>query len=170
MSRKTFEGSVPELAGLCSQRLNGQISYLATIKQNGSPRLHPITPFIGNGMLFMFTEPSSPKIRDLQQDSRYAIHHSSIGDRPLVEVQVCGKAKAIVDPGTRQLSEHVANSSVVTASYALFEFQVSNFLVVEYDQEQKPIVCRWKSESLRNLETDTTLYKHRIALKRNLSF
>jgi hypothetical protein len=126
MSWKTFERSTPELAGLCSQRLNRQISYLATIKKDGAPRLQPITPFIGHGMLFMFTEPSPPKIKDLQQDSRYALHCSVNGDRPLVEVQVCGKGNEIIDPGARQFTEHIANSPVVIASYVLFDFYVSH--------------------------------------------
>jgi hypothetical protein len=33
MRWKTFEASAPELAGQCSQKLNRQISYLATIKK-----------------------------------------------------------------------------------------------------------------------------------------
>jgi hypothetical protein len=62
MSWKPFQEASPELAQLVQERLNGKIAYLATLKKDGSPRLHPVTPFIGNGMLFIFTEPSSPKI------------------------------------------------------------------------------------------------------------
>jgi hypothetical protein len=146
MSWKIFETNDPELAHLCSQKLNRQIAYLATIKKNGAPRLHPITPFIGYGMLFMFTEPSSPKIMDLRRDGRYTIHCSVSGDGPLVEVQVCGKAKEIVDPDTRQLAESIANSPVVIDSYVLFEFVVNSVLAIEYDDNRKPIVRRWDGE------------------------
>jgi hypothetical protein len=73
-------------------------------------------------------------------------------DSPLVEVQVSGKAKEIVDPGAHQLAERIANSPVVIASYVLFEFQVSHVLVVEYDHNQRPIVRRWKGESISNQE------------------
>ena len=78
MSWKVFADDCPELASLGYEKLNGRIVYLATIKKDGSPRLHPVTPAIGNGMLFMFTEPSSPKIGDLKRDGRYAMH-SAIG-------------------------------------------------------------------------------------------
>ena len=61
------------MAALGFERLNRKVAYLATIKKDGSPRLHPVTPFIGNGMLFVFTEPSSPKIGDLRRDGRYAL-------------------------------------------------------------------------------------------------
>ena len=80
------------------ERLDRKIAYLATIRNDGSPRLHPVTPFIRNGMLFIFTEPSSPKIRDLNRDGRYALHSSVGGEGPLIEVQVCGEAMVVSDP------------------------------------------------------------------------
>ena len=50
-------------------------------------------------MLFMFTEPSSPKIRDLRRDGRYALHGSV--DRkdgePLIEFLVSGAAQSLSD-------------------------------------------------------------------------
>jgi hypothetical protein len=57
MSWKIFKEAYPELATLGFNQLNRKITYLATTKNNGSPRLHPVTPFIRNGMLFIFTEP-----------------------------------------------------------------------------------------------------------------
>ena len=74
MSWKDFEEDSPELASLGFEKLNRKITYLAMSKKDGSPRLNPVTPFIENGMLFIFTEPSSPKIQDLRWDGRYAMH------------------------------------------------------------------------------------------------
>jgi hypothetical protein len=146
MSWRLFEEASPPLAGLCFERLNRKIAYLATIKQDGSPRLHPVTPFIGNGMLFIFTEPSSPKIRDINRDGRYVMHCTVGGGGPLIEVQISGEAIVISDPEKRVQAERIAASPVVIESYVLFEFQVQRVLVVEYDQERKPIVHRWVSE------------------------
>ena len=92
MSWKAFEIASPELASLGFEKLNRKIAYLAMIKKDGSPRLHPITPFIGNGMLFMFTEPSSPKIQVLRQDGRYALHCSVSREGPFIEFLVSGNA------------------------------------------------------------------------------
>jgi hypothetical protein len=89
MSWKDFEEQTPPIASRGYDMLNRRIAYLATLKKDGSPRLHPETPFIGNGMLLMFTEPSSPKIRDL----RYTLHCSvnRKEGEPLVEFLVEGR-------------------------------------------------------------------------------
>jgi len=133
MSWKVFETSAPALASLGFEKLNCKIAYQATLKKNGSPNLHPVTPFIGNGMLFMFTEPSSPKIRNLRRDGRYALHCSV--DRkegePLKEFLVTGIAKIITDRTVRKAAANLAASPVLTKEYVLFEFQISKVLAVE---------------------------------------
>jgi hypothetical protein len=147
MSWKTFEKHSPELAVLGFDRLNRKIAYLAIIKKDGAPRLHPVTPFIGDGMLFIFTEPSSPKIRDLRRDGRYALH-CAVGrdDGPLIEFLVSGVVEEITDRDVRNRAEKIANSPVVLETYVLFEFQVNRVLVVEYDKDSKPLVRHWKSD------------------------
>ena len=143
MSWKEFEEDSPELASLGFEKLNRKISCLAMNKKDGSPRLHPVTPFIGSGMLFIFTELSSPKIRDLRRDGRYALHCSVSRDAPLVEFLVSGRAEHISDPVVRARAESIAASPVVVDSYALFEFQVKRVLLVEYDEERKKVVRHW---------------------------
>ena len=147
---KEFEEQAPWMASLGIERLNRKVAYLAILKKDGSPRLHPITPFIGNGMLFMFTEPSSPKIRDLKCDGRYALHCSV--DRkegePLIEFFVSGTAKTITDSTLRAQAENIAASSVVIDDYALFEFQVDNVMAIEYDQDGRRKIHRWHRERM----------------------
>jgi len=150
MSWKGFEEGAPELASVGIERLKRKkITYLATIKNNGSPRLHPITPFIGNGMLFMFTEPTSPKIGDLCRDGRYAMHFSvdrNAGE-PLIEFLVSGMAQVITDPDIRKQAEIFAAAPVVTDEYYLFEFHVDTVLVVEYDEDWNKVPRRWKKDT-----------------------
>jgi len=146
MSWKEFEEDSPQLASLGYERLNRKIAYLAILKKDGSPRLHPVTPFIENGMLFMFTEPSSPKIRDLRRDGRYALHCSVNREGPLVEFLVSGNAEEISDLIVRAQAESIAAAPVVNDSYVLFEFQVKRVLMVEYDEEKKRVVRRWSRE------------------------
>ena len=150
MSWKVFEKASPELARLTFEKLNRKIAYLATLKKDGSPRLHPVTPFIGNGMLFIFTEPSSPKIRDLKRDGRYGMHCSVGGEGPLIEVQVSGGAVIIKDSLLREQAERIAASPVVIDSYILFEFKIRKVLVVEYDEDSKPFVRRWSGQKIGN--------------------
>lgn len=146
MSWKEFEEHAPQMAALGFERLNRKVSYLALLNKDGSPRLHPITPFICNGMLFMFTKPSSPKIRDLRRDARYALHCSV--DRkegePLIEFLVSGRANIIGDVDVcKQTAKEIAASPVVTNDYVLFEFRIDNALVVEYDDDGNREVQRW---------------------------
>lgn len=145
MSWKVFEERAPKMAALGVARLNRKIAYLAILNKDGSPRLHPITPFIGNGMLFMFTEPSSPKIRDMRRDGRYALHSSvdRKGGESLIEFLVSGTAQVIRDKLVRAEAEKIAASAVVTHNYVLFEFRIDSVLLVEYDPEGKRTVQRW---------------------------
>jgi len=146
ISWKKFEQEAPHLATLGYNKLHRKISYLAILKKDGSPRLHPVTPFIGHGMLFIFTEPTSPKIGDLRRDGRYALHCSVGGGGPLVEVLISGQAREITNSDQRSQAENIASSPVVLASYVLFEFMVDRALVVEYDSGGKQIIRRWKSK------------------------
>ena len=149
MSWKEFEERAPRMATLGIEKLNRKIAYLAILNKDGSPRLHPITPFIGNGMLFMFTEPSSPKIRDLHRDSRYALHCSV--DRkegePLIEFLVSGVANIIKDRSARTAAANIAASPVLTDDYVLFELQVYKVLLIEYDHDGRRTVQRWDQEA-----------------------
>ncbi len=149
MSWKEFGGQAPRMASLGFGRLNRKVAYLALLNKDGSPRLHPVTPFIGNGMLFMFTEPSSPKIRDLRRDGRYALH-SSVDRKdgePLIEFLVSGIAQVVTDESIRKQAEKIAASSVVIDTYYLFEFRINNALLVEYDDDEKRMVQRWNSHA-----------------------
>ncbi len=148
MSWKEFEQAAPKMASLGIEKLNRKVSYLATLKKDGSPRLHPVTPFIGNGMLFIFTEPSSPKIRDLRRDGRYALHCSverSEGE-PLKEFLVTGTVKIITDNSVRTAAANLAASPVVTQDYVLFEFQVNMVMLIEYNNDGRRRIQRWNQE------------------------
>jgi len=145
MSWKKFQEEAPQLARLGYEKLHGKIAYLAILKKDGSPRLNPVTPFIGEGMLFIFTEPSSPKINYIRRDGRYALHCAVGGEGPLLEFLVSGEAHEITDPAIRARAESIAGSPVVLASYVLFEFHVRHVLVIEYNQAGKPIIQRWET-------------------------
>lgn len=97
----------------------------------------------------MFTEPTSPKIRDLRRDGRYAMHCSVGREGPLIEYLVSGNAEEITDTIVREQAENIAAVPVVGESYALFEFQVKRVLAVEYDEEKKKIIRRWSREKAR---------------------
>src|SRR5262245_24880270 len=50
------------------------LAYLATIRPDGGPRIHPISPALLDGHLYAFILTSSPKYGDLRRDGRFALH------------------------------------------------------------------------------------------------
>lgn len=50
------------------------IAYLATVRRDGAPRLHPFCPVVAGGRLLAVIPRSSPKGHDLRRDPRCVIH------------------------------------------------------------------------------------------------
>ena len=61
MSWSKLESQSPEIAEFSKVRLHGKVAYLATVRKDSAPRVHPFTPIIGEGHFFVFMEPTSPK-------------------------------------------------------------------------------------------------------------
>ncbi len=74
LSWQNFANAAPELAAFGEKRFKAAPAYLATVRANGMPRVHPVTPIIAEGHLLLFMEPTSPKGHDLQRGSGYALH------------------------------------------------------------------------------------------------
>ena len=143
MSWKALEDQQPDLAAMGGERLNGQVAYLATVRKDGSPRVHPTTPIIGQGHLFVFMEPTSPKGHDLRRDGRYAIH-CSVSDTSGAsgEFIVSGQARLIDDPDLRSVAVQLA-SYTPADRYILFEFDIDSATSTVY-QNSQPVRQHWK--------------------------
>jgi hypothetical protein len=74
-SWQAFAQQAPELAAFGEARFRSGVAYLGTIRPDGSPRVHPVTPILGE-QLYLFMEPTSPKGKDLRRDPRYTLHCS----------------------------------------------------------------------------------------------
>lgn len=145
MSWQSLEDQQPELAAFGAERLDGKVTYLATVRKDGSPRVHPITPIIGQGHLFVFMEPTSPKGRDLQRDGRYAMH-CSVSDNSGAsgEFIITGQAHMIHNPDLRALAVRLA-SYTPAERYSLFEFDIQSAASTVYPGDQ-PVRLAWKRE------------------------
>ena len=72
-----FSEAAPDLAATGVQLLTQfgpGLGFLATVRPDGGPRLHPICPVIVDGDLWGFILRESPKCGDLRRDGRYALH------------------------------------------------------------------------------------------------
>ena len=143
MSWYDFETGAPYLAMLGLELLNGKIAYLATTKKDGSPRVHPVRPFIGEGHFFLFIDRKSPKRRDLLRDGRYALHCSVFQTNgPSTEFLISGIASFSDDPDIRKVAYRVVGRDLPDQQ-TLFQFSVGRVIVTEYDEERTPIRRRW---------------------------
>ena len=143
MSWKRLKSESVRLAEFGQERLDGKVAYLATIKQDGSPRLHPVTPIIGEGHLFLFMEPTSPKGHDLRRDGRYALHASVANpDGEGGEFLVTGTARSVEDQEIRSIATRSA-SYTPADRYVLFELGVDTAFSTVYDQDGTPLRNRW---------------------------
>lgn len=118
---KKLEEAAGELADFGRIRLDGKVAYLATVSDSGWPRIHPVTPIIGDGMCFIFAEPDSSKVRDLKANGRFALHcgmTDSSGSSG--EFKVSGLVREITDPAVRTSAEAVC-SFRPSGRYLLFE-------------------------------------------------
>jgi hypothetical protein len=146
MSWQLLATAEPELAAFGEGRLHDQVAYLATIRPDGSPRLHPLRPIIGGGRLFTFMEPTSPKGHDLRRDGRYVLHCTATGASPwdLNEFGVEGRAVAVTDPATRQLAI-AATSFPRDEHFVLFELGVESAFSTVYGANGQPVRRRWRA-------------------------
>jgi hypothetical protein len=142
MSWQALEQHEPALAAFGAERLDGKVAYLATVRKDGSPRVHPMTPIIGSGHFFVFMEPTSPKGHDLERDTRYAIHcevtDNSGGSG---EFFIMGRAHLVNDPALRLLAVKYS-SYAPDDRYILFEFDVESAASTTY-ADGKPVRRSW---------------------------
>lgn len=145
MSWNDLEIAQPEMAAFGAERFRRfGVAYLATIRADGSPRVHPVTPIVGSGRLFLFMEPTSPKGHDLLRDGRYAMHCSvSNSSGESGEFFVAGRARLIDEPATRQRAAELATYTPADR-YVLFELDVERASSTRYTDGQ-PIHRQWKA-------------------------
>ena len=138
-----FEAQAPNLAAFGSSCLVAAPGYLATIRRVGTPRVHPVSPIIGGGHLFVFMEPTSPKGGDLRERHWYALHNGvpdAFGTGG--EFFVSGQAMPIDDHELRTIASGAAGYQP-EERYILFELEVNEARCNGYGDMPLPEPRRW---------------------------
>ena len=141
----TFADEQPELAAFGAERLTVAAAYIATVRANGIPRVHPIAPFIGGGELLVFMEPTSPKGRDLREGRPYALHTGvpdTFGSGG--EFFVSGQGVLIEDTARRDIAAAAA-AYAPEDRYILFALTVREARCNGYGDVPLPAVTRWRA-------------------------
>lgn len=140
-----FAAARPDMADLLLGILGWiPITYLATVRKDGSPRVHPVCPIMAGGRMFVATATTSPKRFDLRRDGRYALHAlpgkwrevngQTRGDD---EFYITGRARPVADAATRELVTQAAKH-VVRPEDWLFEFDIERAMTAYWEKVGQP--------------------------------
>lgn len=146
----TFAQQAPEIAEggreLIYQYGIG-LGFLATVRKDGGPRMHPFCPVIFEDGLYGLIIPS-PKRQDLHRDGRYAIH-ANPPEQVDDEFYVTGSARYIADTALTDSvrAAFVATGGTTTGTEQLFEFDIDRALLATYTHRGQwpPRYQKWKA-------------------------
>ncbi len=149
-----FETKAPAIAeagrALIYQFGKMGLGFLATVRKDGAPRLHPICLTIVDGGLYAFILSKSPKCADLRRDGRYALHAfppAQVDD----ELMLAGRAYAITaDPGRiKRVREDLLARGMIDGGdpETLFEFSIDRAMHAKYQKRPSwpPKYSIWKA-------------------------
>ncbi len=131
-----FADAAPEIAALGLKQFEKfHIAYLATVRKDGSPRVHPISPIIAEGRLFVATAPTSPKRPDQVRDGRYVIH--ALPGKNDAEFLIRGRAQRVTDDGTRAAVTEAAGHTVRSQDW-IFEYDIEEAMMAYWENVGQP--------------------------------
>jgi len=140
-----FAAAEPALATFVVDRLLAAPAYVATLREDGTPRVHPVTPIVAADALYLFMEPTSPKGRDLRERGSYALHNGvRDGAGTGGEVSLRGTGRPVEDPAIRAAAVAAATYNPADR-YVLFELLVDEIRCNGYGDVELPPTRRWVS-------------------------
>jgi hypothetical protein len=140
-----FAKSAPEMAE-AGRRLFYQygpgLGFLATVRADGGPRLHPVCPVIADGGLYAFIVPS-PKRGDLRRDGRFALHSFPAGATD-DEFYVTGTADLVTDPDIKEAAGSAYHDEVKD-EWLLFHLGIERALhsAYRFRGDWPPTYSKW---------------------------
>jgi hypothetical protein len=141
-----FERSDAALAAFGRERIHQQVSFLATVRPDGGPRVHPVTPWIADGHLYVRMYRTSPKVDDLRRDARYALHSMMDNDDGVGgEFSLAGRAHEVEDPAAKTTAFAAIGGLVGERPLTLFELGVDGVMTTQYVEEETQR-RRWSAE------------------------
>jgi hypothetical protein len=124
-----FLAAEPQLAAAVRalmQQYGPGMGYLATVRPDGGPRVHPVSPVITEEGFYCFVV-DSPKRRDLERDGRYALHSYPPEDSD-DEACLTGTAQPVNDSVVVERLAGALRASP-QVDWRLFEFTVDTAMV-----------------------------------------
>lgn len=143
-----FEAAEPAMATTARRLLwipGFGYGYLATVRPDGAPRIHPIQVAIVADRLVAFIVPS-PKLGDLRRDGRYALHAPG-SETENDEVMVTGRAFVRDSDPALRAAAVAAMPFTPGDDHVLVELALETVLWAEYATPPKwpPTYHRWRA-------------------------
>jgi len=113
------------------------LAFLATVRTDGAPRLHPVCPVLSGDRLFVLITAASPKQDDLRRDGRYALQTFPQPKPGSDEFYLAGRALLAEDAATRAAvlrdARHMADASEI-----LFELWIDRVMHTRWEHVLTP--------------------------------
>lgn len=146
-----LERAAPDIASFGRDRIDGKLAYLATIRSSAKPRLHPVTAILSDQRCFIFAEPESTKVRDLNANPHFGLHCAmSDSSGSSGEFQVMGQVVEVQDPTLRAEAE-ASSTFRPSARSILYELEIEEAIATSY-RGGRPDRRHWRSKALQNEE------------------
>ena len=158
-----FDSEDPELALVGKKMLFPVHAYvgfafLATLRKDGAPRLHPVALVISKNHLYVFIPPTSPKCADLRRDGRYAMQAFPPPDnKDGEEFYLSGRAECIQD---REIRNAIITETEtrVGEGEILFELLLDRImytrLVHQDTPDEHPLHKMWRATNKENSNSE----------------
>ena len=105
--------------------------------------MHPVTPWIADGHLYVRMYSTSPKVADLERDPRFALHSMMDNDDGVGgEFALRGQATGVHDPDTVSEAYMAVGGPWNDRSLVLFELGVDELVATRYSGDE-PERRRW---------------------------
>lgn len=160
-----FTAAEPQLASAIRALLlqyGPGMGYLATVRADGGPRVHPVSPVVTDEGLYCFVVDSA-KRRDLERDGRYALH-SYPPEEADDEAYVTGHAHPVTDQAVITRLADALNASPAV-DWRLFELTVETAMLRRHGPagalplalslRYPPITLTWRDPSTTTAKAAT---------------
>jgi hypothetical protein len=150
-SWQDFAAAEPEMAETgraLLEQFGPGLAFLATVRSDGAPRLHPVCPVLTGGRLYVLITAESPKRRDLERDGRYALQTFPQPKPGSDEFYAAGSARLVRDAATRaavlSAAKHMADVSEVA-----FELGLDRVMHTRWEDpltpRMRPVHRKWRA-------------------------
>lgn len=151
MAWKDFAAAAPELAQTSRallEQFGPGLAFLATVRSDGAPRLHPVCPVLSGGGLFVLITAESPKRADLERDGRYALQSFPQPKPGSDELYLAGTA-VVVEEAARRAAIFGDAKHRPDPSEIAFELLLDRVMHTRWEHpltpEMRPVHLKWRA-------------------------